>query len=125
MEFRDQPHDVQPQAEMRLVVMALALLEQGLEQPAEHGLGNRRAVVRDAELVVAAGLRARRTRDEAGRRTEIHRILDELVEHLHDQIGRTAHEAGIGGRIEVESRAGKGVPIAGDGGRAAARADRN
>jgi len=44
---------------MRPVAVALAMLEQGLEETGEHGLRNRRPVVRNAEFVIAPDLARR------------------------------------------------------------------
>ena len=35
----------------------------------------------------------------------------ELVEHLHDQVGCAAHEAGIGRRFELDARPRKGIAV--------------
>ncbi len=49
VKFGDQPHDVQAQSEMRLVVAALALFEQRFEQVAHECCGDERAVIADLQ----------------------------------------------------------------------------
>jgi hypothetical protein len=48
--------------------------------------------------------------------TKIHGILDELIEHLDDQLRRAAHEAGLRGHLELEACPGKAVAVGAHGG---------
>ena len=42
---------------------------------------------------------------------EIDGVLDELVEHLDDQVRRAPHETGVWGRLELESHIAKTIPV--------------
>jgi len=111
VKFGDEAHDVKPQTEMRPVVLALSVLEQRFEQPGQHDGRNRRPVIDDGEFV--AGARARETdQDCPRRRTEVHGVLDELVQQLKYEIGSTVHETLVRRRLHVEARPEKSVAVA-------------
>src|SRR5258708_40210504 len=57
VKFGDQAHDVQPQAEMRSVVLALPVLEQRFEQPGQDGGRKRRSIIDDGVLVTGGRTR--------------------------------------------------------------------
>src|ERR1700691_403814 len=109
-----QPHDVQAEAEVRLVVSVLALLEQRLEQAPVQSRRNGRPVVLNLQQV-AAQCTFQAHGDDAGGGAEIDGIFDELVEQLHQQVGRAANETRIGGRLEGDMRLRKAAAIGGDG----------
>src|SRR5262249_4345114 len=88
MEFGDQPDYVKSEPEMRPVVgLRGARLPQGLEQALTGRGRERRAWVIDLYRGVMR-LQAHPQGDRRTRRAEIHRVIHELVEHLHDQIRR-------------------------------------
>ncbi len=60
------------------------------------------------------GLRVQPNRDRCPRGTEIHRVIDQLVEHLDDQIGRPLDLDGLRGEIGDEVTLGKSVLVGAD-----------
>ena len=89
MKFGDEPHDIEPEPEVRAAVGVEARLPQRLEDPARASPAA--AADRDSPLRCArrSGSAARRTRDRRAGLAEIDRVVDELVEHLHDQVRQT------------------------------------
>src|SRR6185312_1893840 len=80
-------HDIETEPEMRPAVTAAARLPERLEQP-PTGLGcERRSGVVDFEQSGRC-FTAPTNRDGGAGGTEVDGIVDELVEKLHDQVGR-------------------------------------
>ena len=81
-----------------------------------QSLRNRRPVVLHLQSVIARRPFQAHGDDAVGR-AKIDGVFDEFVEQLHEQVGRAANEARIGGRLERDVRLGKPVAIGGDRGR--------
>ena len=102
MEFGDEPHDVEAEPEMRFTAaIAVAHGDHRLEELARHRLRQARTAVGNREHGRAA---ARLEADADGFITdgEVHRIGDQLVEHLRVELGRAAQPHGRGGHIDFK-----------------------
>src|SRR5256885_13806799 len=119
VEFRDEPRDVEAQAEVRLRARSLAASlaahrDHRLEQLSAHFFGQRRPLVLDAELEHAVRGRKRdpdRLASLAGG-CEIHRVRDELVEQLRRQIGRSLYPGFFLRKGEIEGLMRISEPVA-------------
>src|ERR1700738_3321742 len=88
MEFSNEPDYVKSEAEVGAAVRIGAGLSQGIEQSVA-GVGSQRGggIV---ELHYGAVWREPHSEDDrSARGTEIHCVINELVEHLHDQVRRS------------------------------------
>src|SRR4030081_1045224 len=94
MEFSDEPNYVKSETEMRAAVGIGAGLPQGLEEPVAGVRGQRGAGVVDLHYG-AVGLEPHSEDDRRACGTEIHRIINELIEHLHDQVRRSLNLDGL------------------------------
>src|SRR5579872_5917550 len=87
MKFRDEPDDVKTQSEVRAAGGARAGLPERLEQTAAAFRRKRRTGVIHLQYGFAS-LSPQSHDDRCARGTEIDRVVDQLVEHLHDEIWR-------------------------------------
>src|SRR5439155_8653218 len=96
------PHDVEAEPEMRFTAaIAVAHGDHRLEELARHRLRQTRAAVGYREHGVRAA-RLEANADGFITDGEVHRVGDELVEHLRVELGRAAQQYRRGGHLDFE-----------------------
>ena len=114
MELGDQPHDVQAEAEVGTAVVAAASgLPERLEEPAADLGRQRRPGVIDLQHR-GVRLEAQPDRDRGARQAEVRSIVDQLIEHLHDQVWSSLNRGCFARQLRRKAAIRKGDPVRSD-----------